>query len=154
MQQNFVFLVSQTDKDWIGEISVETEKNERPKVLVLYIDVVVKKKRGFDLIRLNVCWVLCWWFCVSMVYFHHFKRANTLKLNFMMLKVKAAFYECMIRPGSDAKLFMSLEPNSNYGRPKLFRPAELIQTPILIAAEVSSKGEKCSFRSNCLQKTL
>ena len=30
-----------------------------------------------------------------------------------MLKVKAAFYECMIRPGSDAKLFMSLEPNSN-----------------------------------------
>ena len=89
-----------------------------------------------------------------MVYFHHFKRANTLKLNFMMLKVKAAIYECMIRPGSDAKLFMSLEPNSNYGRPKLFRPAELIQTPILIAAEVSSKGEKCSFRSNCLQKTL
>ena len=153
MQENFGFLVSQTDKDWIGEISVETEKNERPKVLVLSIDVVVKKKRGFDLIRLNVCWVLCWWFCVSMV-FHHFKRANTLKLNFMMLKVKAAFYECMIRPGSDSKLFMSLEPNSNYGRPKLFRPAELIQTPILIAAEVSSKGEKCSFRSNCLQKTL
>ena len=76
-----------------------------------------------------------------MVYFHHFKRANTLKLNFMMLKVKAAFYECMIRPGSDAKLFMSLEP-------------ELIQTPILIAAEVSSKGEKYSFRSNCLQNTL
>lgn len=55
MQENFGFLVSQTDKDWIGEISVETEKNERPKVLVLYIDVVVKKKRGFDLIRLNVC---------------------------------------------------------------------------------------------------
>ena len=59
MQENFGFLVSQTDKDWIGEISVETEKNERPKVLVLYIDVVVKKKRGFDLIRLNVCRVLC-----------------------------------------------------------------------------------------------
>ena len=55
MQENFGFLVSQTYKDWIGEISVETEKNERPKVLVLYIDVVVKKKRGFDLIRLNVC---------------------------------------------------------------------------------------------------
>ena len=36
----------------------------------------------------------------------------------------------------------------------LFRPAELIQTPFLIAAEVTSKGEKCSFRSNCLQKTL
>ena len=52
-----------------------------------------------------------------------------------MLKVKAAFNECMIRPGSDSKLFMSLEPNSNYGRPKLFRPAELIQTPILIAAQ-------------------
>lgn len=58
MQENFGFLVSQTDKDWIGEISVETEKNERPKVLVLYIDVVVKKKRGFDLIRLNVCCVV------------------------------------------------------------------------------------------------
>ena len=55
MQEYFVFFISQTDKDWIGEISVETEKNERPKVLVLYIDVVVqKKKRGFDLIRLNV----------------------------------------------------------------------------------------------------
>ena len=26
------------------------------------------------------------------------------------------------------------------------------RTPILIAAELSSKGEKCSFRSNCLQK--
>lgn len=50
MQQNFVFLVSQTGKDWIGEISVETEKNERPKVLVLYIDVVVKKKAR---LRLN-----------------------------------------------------------------------------------------------------
>ena len=52
--REFCFFISQTDKDWIGEISVETEKNERPKVLVLYIDVVVKKKRGFDLIRLNV----------------------------------------------------------------------------------------------------
>ena len=80
-----------------------------------------------------------------MVYFHHFKRANTLKLNFMMLKVKAAFYECMIRPGSDAKLFMSLEPNSNYGRPKLFRPAELIQMPILIPAKLNSKGENAHF---------
>ena len=37
---------------------------------------------------------------------------------------------------------------------RLFRPAELIQTPILTAAELSSKGEKGSFRSNCLQNTL
>ena len=48
-----------------------------------------------------------------------------------------------VRPGSDAEFFMS--------RPRLFRPAELIQTLILIAAELSSKGEKYSFRSNCLQ---
>ena len=34
------------------------------------------------------------------------------------------------------------------------RPAELIQTPILSAAELSSRGEKCSFRSNYLQKQL
>ena len=70
----------------------------------------------------------------------------------MMLKLKAAFYECMIRPGSDAKLFMSLEPNSNYGRPKLFRPTELIQTPILIVAEVSSKGENAHFGQTAYRK--
>ena len=34
------------------------------------------------------------------------------------------------------------------------RPAELIQTPSLIPAELNSKGEKYSFRSNCLQNTL
>ena len=37
----------------------------------------------------------------------------------------------------------------------LFRPAELIQTLILIAAEpFSLKVEKCSFRSNCLQNAF
>ena len=30
----------------------------------------------------------------------------------------------------------------------------IIQTPILIPAELNSKGEKCSFRSNYLQNTL
>ena len=50
--------------------------------------------------------------------------------------------------------FSRAEPNSNQGRPKLFRPAELIQTPILIPAELNSEDEKCSFRSNCLQNTL
>ena len=44
------------------------------------------------------------------------------------------------------------EPNSNQGRPKLSRPAEFIQTPILIAAKLISNREKCSFRSNCSQK--
>ena len=47
--------------------------------------------------------------------------------------------------------FRDVEPNLNYGLPKLFRPAELIQTPILIAAELSSKSKKCSFGSNCLR---
>ena len=46
------------------------------------------------------------------------------------------------------------EPNSNEGQPKLIRMAEVIQTPILIAAELNLKGGKCSFRSNCLQKML
>ena len=50
--------------------------------------------------------------------------------------------------------FSWAEPNSNQGRPKLLRPAELIKTPILNAAELSSKREKCSFRSNCLQNAL
>ena len=49
-------------------------------------------------------------------------------------------------PGSDDELIM--------GRPKLLRPAEMIQTPILNPAELNSEGEKCSFRSNCLQNTL
>ena len=48
--------------------------------------------------------------------------------------------------------FSWAEPNSNWGQPKLFRPAELFQTPILTPAELNSKGEECSFRSNCLQK--
>ena len=39
-------------------------------------------------------------------------------------------------------------------RPKLFRPAELIQTPILIPVELNSKGEKYSIWWNCLQNTL
>ena len=51
-------------------------------------------------------------------------------------------------------IFSWAKPNSNWGRPKLFRPAEFIQTPIVIAAELSSKVEKCSFRSNCLQNTF
>ena len=64
MQEYFVFFISQTDKDWIGEISVETEKNERPKVLVLYIDVVVKKKarlrlNSFECFLSVVLMVLC-----------------------------------------------------------------------------------------------
>ena len=50
--------------------------------------------------------------------------------------------------------FLLAEPNSNKGQPKLFRLAELIQMPILIAAELRSKGKKCSFQSNCLQNTL
>ena len=37
---------------------------------------------------------------------------------------------------------------------ELFRPAELMQTPILIPVELNSKGEKCSFPSNCLQKNV
>ena len=45
---------------------------------------------------------------------------------------------------------LNLRPGSD-GRPKLLRPAELIQTPILIPAELNSKGEKYSFRSNFLQ---
>ena len=47
--------------------------------------------------------------------------------------------------------FSWAKPNSNYGRPKLFRPAELIQKPILIPVERTSKGEKWLFRSSCLQ---
>ena len=31
---------------------------------------------------------------------------------------------------------------------------EGIETPILIPAELNSEGEKCLFRSNCLQNTL
>ena len=45
--------------------------------------------------------------------------------------------------------FSWAEHNSNEGGPKC-RPDELIQTPFLIKDELSSKGEKCSFRSNCL----
>ena len=45
-------------------VSVETEKNERPKVLVLYIDVVVKKKarlrlNSFECFLSVVLMVLC-----------------------------------------------------------------------------------------------
>ena len=49
--------------------------------------------------------------------------------------------------------FSWAEHNSNEGGPK-FRPDELIQMPFLITDELSSKGEKCSFRSNCLQNAL
>ena len=41
VQENFVFLVLQTDKDW-SEGSPWNGAHERPKVLVLYIDVVKK----------------------------------------------------------------------------------------------------------------
>ena len=41
-----------------------------------------------------------------------------------------------LRPGSDAN-FSWAEPNANKGRPNLFRLAELIQTPILIPAELN-----------------
>ena len=61
----------------------------------------------------------------------------------LLLKERKCYYFLM--PGSD------VEPNLNYGLPKLFRPAELIQTPVLIAAELSSKSKKCSFGSNCLR---
>ena len=50
--------------------------------------------------------------------------------------------------------FSWAKPYANKGRRKFFRPAELIQTPILIGAELSSKGEKRSCRSNCLQNML
>ena len=42
----------------------------------------------------------------------------------------------------------------SFTSPKLFRAAELIQAPISIAAKRSLKGEKCLFRSNCLQNTV
>ena len=50
--------------------------------------------------------------------------------------------------------FLWAEPYSNQGRLQLFRPAEVIQTLILIPAELYSKGEKFSFQSNCLQNAL
>ena len=48
--------------------------------------------------------------------------------------------------------FSCAEPHSNQGRPKLFRPAELIQMPTLIPAELNSKGEKHSFRSTSYKR--
>ena len=48
--------------------------------------------------------------------------------------------------------FSWAEPLSNQGRPKLFRPAELIQTPTLIPAELNSKEEKHSFRSTTYKR--
>ena len=67
-------------------------------------------------------------------------RMSTLQTTCTPLQTTAErnLYNKAVRPGSDVELFMS--------RPKLLRAAELIQTPILIAAELSSKGEKCSFR--------
>ena len=41
--------------------------------------------------------------------------------------------------------FSWAKPNSNEGRAKLFRPAELIQTPILIAAQRSWKAKNFHF---------
>ena len=82
-------------------------------------------------------------FCCCSISFPHPVQCLLFPL---LLKERKCYYFPM--PGSDA------EPNLNYGLPKLYRPAELIQTPILIAAELSSKGKKCSFRSNCVQNTL
>ena len=48
--------------------------------------------------------------------------------------------------------FSWAEPHSNQGRPKLFRPAELIQMPTLIPAELNSKEEKHSFRSTTYKR--
>ena len=47
-------------------------------------------------------------------------------------------------------------PNCSWAEPNLIYVwfDYLIQTPILIIAELSSKGEKCSFRFNGLQNTL
>ena len=50
--------------------------------------------------------------------------------------------------------FSKAEPNSNKGQPKLFQQAELIQTPILVLAELNSNGGKCSFQLKCLENAL
>ena len=63
------------------------------------------------------------------------------------------YWLCQLGPVQTPN-FSWAELNSTYGWSKLFRPAELIQMPILIAAEQRSKGAKCSFRSNCLQGML
>ena len=58
-----------------------------------------------------------------------------------------------LRLGSDAELFTNRTELESRLTQMIF---ELIHTPILIAvqvAELSSKGEKYSFRSNCLQST-
>ena len=60
------------------------------------------------------------------------------------------YWLCQLGPVQTPN-FSWAEPNSTYGWSKLFRPAELIEMPILIAAERRSKGAKCSFWSNCLQ---
>ena len=41
--------------------------------------------------------------------------------------------------------FRFAEPNWNQGRAKLFRPAELIHTPISIQAELNSKAKNAYF---------
>ena len=54
-----------------------------------------------------------------------------------------------LRLGSDAELFTNRTELES-------RLTQMIHTPILIAvqvAELRSKGEKYSFRSNCLQNT-
>ena len=48
--------------------------------------------------------------------------------------------------------FHEAEANSNEGRTKLIRPTELIQMPILIAAELSSKGRKMLISVKLLTK--
>ena len=48
--------------------------------------------------------------------------------------------------------FHEAEANSNEGRTKLIRPTELIQKPIFIAAELSSKGRKMLISVKLLTK--
>ena len=50
--------------------------------------------------------------------------------------------------------FSKAEPNSNKGQPKLFQQAELIQTPILVLAELNSNGGKCSFQFKMPRKCI
>ena len=50
--------------------------------------------------------------------------------------------------------FSWAEPNSNWGRPKFFRPAELIQTPILMSSRIKSKRRKMLISVKLLTKYL
>ena len=53
------------------------------------------------------------------------------------------------RPGSDAKRFMRLSLFELRGLPKLFRPTELIQMPIVIAADELSPKAKIPAGHSC-----